>query len=107
MPALSSNTLVVRSDAVIDANVDNEVVALHIENGTCYGLNSVGSRIWSLLNSRVRIGDLCAVLLTEYDIDPMICERQVLDLLDELRSEGLISTCEEGSVATNPFGSRP
>ena len=95
MSALSPATLVIRSDVVIDADIDNEVVALHIEKGTCYGLNRVGSRIWSLLGTPVRIRDLCAVLLTEYEVDPIVCERQVLDLLEELRAEGLISTPDE------------
>ena len=104
MSALSPTTLVIRSEAVIDASIDNEVIALHIENGTCYGLNRVGSKIWSLLGTRIRISDLCAVLLTEYKVDPFVCERQVLDLLDELRVEGLITTFDEGSVTPNPLG---
>lgn len=92
---LSSGTVVTRSDGFIDAEIDNEIVALNIETGTCYGLNRVGSRIWSLLASPIRIRDICARLLTEYKVDPNACERQVLDLLEELRAEGLIATSEE------------
>jgi hypothetical protein len=107
MPALSPATLVIRSDVVIDANIDDEVVALHIEKGTCYGLNPVGSRIWSLLDTRIRISDLCAVLLAEYEVDPIVCERQVLDLLDELRAEGLISPCDDGERNNEPVRATP
>ena len=92
---LSPTTLVVRCDGLIHAEIDNEVVALNIERSTCYGLNRVGSRIWNLLTVPTRIGDLCATLLTEYKVDPAVCERQVLDLLEELRAEGLIATPEE------------
>jgi len=85
-----------RSDGFIEAQIDNEVVALSIEHGTCYGLNRVGSRIWNLLAaSPARISDLCATLLTEYKVEPDVCERQVLDLLEELRAEGLIATLEQ------------
>jgi hypothetical protein len=92
---LSSATVVAKSDGFIEAEIDNEVVALSIEHGTCYGLNRVGSRIWNLLARPTRIGDLCATLLAEYNVDPNVCERQVLDLLEELRSEGLIVTSDE------------
>jgi hypothetical protein len=91
---LSLTAKVVRMDGFIDAEFDDEVVALSIEHGTCYGLNRVGSRIWKLLATPTRIADLCATLLTEYKVDPGECERQVLDLLEELRAEGLIATRE-------------
>ncbi len=92
--ALSSECLVKRSDNFIDAEIDDEIVALNIAKGACYGLNRVGSRIWKLLGTPIRISDLCATLLTEYDVEPSVCERQVLDLLEELRAEGLIITPE-------------
>ncbi len=93
--ALTSNNLVKRSDGVIDAEIDNEIVVLSIAQGTCYGLNRVGSRIWNLLAKPSRIGDLCTTLLSEYEIDASVCERQVLELLEELRAEGLIILTEE------------
>jgi hypothetical protein len=95
MQCLSPASVVARSDGFIEAEIDNEVVALSIEHGTCYGLNRVGSRIWNLLASPARIGDLCATLLAEYKVEPGVCERQVLDLLEELRAEGLIATLEQ------------
>lgn len=87
---LSITDVVVRSEGFIEAEIDNEIVALSIEHGTCYGLNQVGSRIWKLLATPARISDLCATLISEYKVDPSVCEREVLDLLEELRAEGLI-----------------
>jgi coenzyme PQQ synthesis protein D (PqqD) len=93
--SLSSASVVARSDGFIAADVDDEVVALSIEHGTCYGFNQIGSRIWNLLVRPARVGDLCTTLVTEYAVDPEVCERQVLDLLEELRTEGMITTPEE------------
>jgi hypothetical protein len=95
MTGLSSASVVARSDGFIETEIDGEVVALSIERGSCYGLNRVGSRVWNLLAGPSRIGDVCATLLTEYKIDSEACERQVVDLLEELRSEGLIAAIEE------------
>ena len=95
MSRLSRSTLVARCDGFVEAEIDNEIVALNIEKGTCYGLNRVGSRIWVLLSSPIRISEICEILLTEYKVEPSDCARQVLDLLEELRAEGLIAALEE------------
>ena len=94
-PPLSSASVVARRDGFIEAEIDDEIVFLNIEQGTCYGLNRVGSRIWNLLAEPARIGDLCTRLLTEFRVDPLVCEHEVLALLQELCAEGLISTLEK------------
>jgi hypothetical protein len=58
-------------------------------------MNVVASRIWNLLATPIRICDLCAALHSKYKVDPDVCERQVVDLLEGLRAEGLIRTLEE------------
>jgi hypothetical protein len=93
--ALSADTMMARCDGFIEAEIGNEIVALNVERGSCYGLNRVGSRIWGLLKIPVRVSDLCAVLVSEYEVDRSLCERQVLDLLEELRAEGLVAPVRE------------
>ena len=58
LPLQSSTTVVGCRDGLIETEVDDEIMALSIEQGTCYGMNRVGSRIWSLLAKPIRIGDL-------------------------------------------------
>jgi hypothetical protein len=98
---LSHSSQVHRSDSCIEAEVDNEIVALNIETGTYYGLNRVGSHIWRLLAEPICISDLCTKLTTEYAVDAEVCERQVLDLLEALRAEGLIKTPALGSASAS------
>jgi hypothetical protein len=92
---LSAESVVARNDGFVEAEIDGEIVALNIEQGTCYGLNQVGSRIWKLLATPARIGDVCETLLAEYAVDAGDCERQVIDLLEELCSEGMITKLED------------
>lgn len=93
--ALQCSSLVVAcKDGLIESQVGDEVVFLCIQQGICYGLNQVGSRIWSLIAKPIRISDLCATLLDAYGVEPSVCKRQVLDLLEELRAEGLIEALE-------------
>jgi len=92
---LTLHSVVARKDGFIEAEIDGEVVALNIEQGTCYGLNQVGSRIWNLLLAPARISVICETLLAEYAVPADVCERQVLDLLEELCSEGMITKLED------------
>jgi hypothetical protein len=57
-------------------------------------MNRVGSHVWKLLAKPIRISDLCTLLLAAYRVDRGVCEQQVLDLLEELRVEGLIETVD-------------
>jgi hypothetical protein len=56
---LTIASVVAHNDNILHADIDHEVVALSITSGTCYGLNTVGSRVWHLMASPVRVGDLC------------------------------------------------
>ena len=94
-PLQPSTTVIACRDGLVEAQIDGEILALNIEQGNCYGMNQVGSCIWDLLAKPIRICDLCAAMLSAYAVDPDICESQVLDLLEELRAEGLIATLGE------------
>ena len=95
MTTLNTNSTVMRSSGFVQAEVDGEVVALNIDKGICYGLNKVGSRVWALIAEPRRIGDICATLVSEYEVDSAACEHQVIDLLEGLRAEGMIELREE------------
>lgn len=96
--SLTASDIVVRTAGLVEAEVDGEIVALDIDKGTCYGLNKVGSRIWNLIAEPTRIGDLCARLTSEFRVDEATCERQVLDLLEEMRAEGMIGLREQAAA---------
>ena len=80
----------VRCDGMLEAEVDGEIVALHIDRGECYGMNAVASRVWELLSEPRSVAELCAVLVDEYDIDAGACESQISDYCKTLRDEGLL-----------------
>ena len=87
---LESSTVVVRSDAVIAAEIDGEAVMLSIENGKYYGLDSVGTDIWNLAAEPRSIAQICDALLARYDIDEETCRKEVTDLLEVLVADGSV-----------------
>ena len=88
-PDLSADAIVVRNERTLSAEVDGELMAMSVERGMCYGLNAVGTRIWALIAEPRSVGDLCAQLRQEFDVEEEECRRDVVDLLEELRAEGL------------------
>lgn len=82
---------VVQKPGLLEAEVDGEIVALHIDSGKCYGMNAVGSQIWSLLASPRTVGGVRMALMERYAVAEDECREQVALHLAQLESEGLIS----------------
>jgi len=90
--------LVRRSADLIFAEVDGEAVALSASKGVCYGLDGVGLRVLQFIETPATIEDVCRRLTTEYDVDVSTCERDIVDLLENLETEGLVVVEREGQI---------
>ena len=89
---LTGDTILVRNDAeLLTTVVDGELIGMSIEQGACYGLNAVGTRIWELLAEPRSIDSLCDQLTAEYEVGASDCLNDVLDLAENLRAEGLVT----------------
>ena len=87
---MTRELIVSRRAELIETEVDGELVALHIDNGTCYGFNGTATRIWALIEQPKRLSELREQLTREFDVDPEVCERQLDELLKELEADGLV-----------------
>ena len=91
---MTQDFLVSRRAELIETEVDGELVALHIDNGTCYGFNGTATRIWALIEQPRRLSELRDELTREFDVDPELCERQLGELLRELQADGLVELAQ-------------
>ena len=87
---LTLSSRVGRSGAAISAQVDGQTVALDVNKGVCYGLNAVGTRLWDLLAAPLTVGEICAQLVSEYEVSLPECQAQTQALLEDLSREGLL-----------------
>jgi hypothetical protein len=87
---MREDLLVLRRAGLIEAEVDGELVALHVDNGTCYGFNGTATRIWAMIETPKRISELRDALLEEFDVAPDVCEAELRDLLTDLEGDGLV-----------------
>lgn len=95
MTGLSGQSIVVAAKEQVSCDVGGEAAILNMRNGVYYGLDSVGARVWDLIQKPRCVADLNATVLREYDVEPARCERDLLDLLQSLLAEGLIELRED------------
>lgn len=98
MTSLSGQSIVVAAKEQVSCDVGGEAAILNMRNGVYYGLDSVGARVWDLIQYPQCVSDLQATVLREYDVEPERCERDLLDLLQALLAEGLIELREDAAA---------
>jgi len=96
---IARDTTVVVSPHQVSTTLGQEAVILGAEAGQYFGLNEVGARIWELVQTPVRVSEICAALCEEYEVSAAQCEQDVLVLLNELRAKGLLDVRTDAGAA--------
>jgi hypothetical protein len=86
--------VVVRSQEILASQIDGDVVMMNIDHGTYSGLDSIGSEIWDMLKSPLRVSEICDVLIQRYEVGRIQCERDVLAFLNDLASDESIKVVD-------------
>jgi len=89
-PALTLDTIVERGQDQVSSIVDGEVVLMNVANGTYFQLNSVGSRVWTLIEKPTPAAAVCDRLVDEFEVERQTCEADVLALLGRLLADNLV-----------------
>ena len=89
-PLITLGTIVGRAVNIPFAQVHDEMLAIDEQAGAYYVLNETSGRVWELIAEPVSAGHVCRKLYEEYDVDEATCQREVLQLLGDLRKAGLV-----------------
>jgi hypothetical protein len=87
---LTVSSIVGASPEHVACNLGDEAAILNLKNTVYYGLNPVGARVWNLVKQSRSVSEIRDTLLEEYDVAAERCERDLLDLLEKMREQGLI-----------------
>lgn len=88
---LTLETVVGIADDQVSIELQGEMVVLSLKDGEYYGLNSVATVVWSLLETPRPVGEIRDALLEEFaGVTEEECTRQLLELLRELLDLQLI-----------------
>ncbi len=74
----------------VSSRVGDEVAILHMDKAVYYGLNPVGARIWELIQKPVAVRKVLETILEEYDVDAETAQRDLLEVVEQLLSTGLV-----------------
>jgi hypothetical protein len=80
------------------SDLNGEAVILSIKNGKYYGLNGVGRSIWNAVREPAGLEGILASVMSEYEVDEEICQREVQSFLKIMVSEGLIEVLDDKAV---------
>ena len=80
----------IQNKEIIQSKIGEEVVMLDVESGFYFGLNSVASIIWGMLEKEITFNELIDQLLSQFDVDRQLCEQDTQELLDQLLEKHVI-----------------
>lgn len=95
---ISENSIVVAAKEQAYSELEGEVVILNLKSGVYSSLNSLGARIWNLLQKPRKVSEIRDIILAQYEVEPKRCEDDLLILLQELELEGLLEVRNEASA---------
>ncbi len=75
----------------LSAKVGDELVMMSAAKGNYLGLSAVGARVWELVEVPRTIEDLCAELVSEFDVTSATCMAEVTAFLRELEGHGAVA----------------
>lgn len=81
-----------RAMELMEADIDDELVALEPVQGLCFGFNAVAKDVWRMLKQPRGFDELKVALLAEYEVGEDQCSADLRELLQQLAEAGLIET---------------
>lgn len=83
-----------RAKELLEAELGEELVALDVEGGKCFGFNEVATDIWRLLDRPQDFETLQRLVMDQYDVDEGECAEDLRSCLLDLEDKGLVRRIE-------------
>lgn len=87
---IESNVVFKHAAGQVSADLGGEMAILDSKSGIYYGLDSVGARIWGLIQEGKTLSGIRDCLLEEYEVNPEQLETDICALIEQLQAKGLI-----------------
>lgn len=85
------DSYVTRAERILAQRSAETVILLNPQTGHYYTLDDVGARVWDLCDGSRRVTDVVATIHDEYDAPVDTIQIDVMELLDDLARERLVS----------------
>jgi len=88
--SIEDTSIVVASQHPRSSEVEQEMVVIDLKIQEFYGLNSVASVIWKLIQEPYPVEELQKELMKQYDIAATQCREDLMNFLNDLAEVNLI-----------------
>ena len=88
--AISFSNRVNVPDNVLFRQLEEESVILHLNTESYYGLDDVGTRMWTVLTGSETIQAAFETLTAEYDAEPEVLQKDLTGLIENLLDKELL-----------------
>lgn len=75
----------------MEAEMDNELVMMSLENNAYYGLDRVGKVIWQMLETPQSIDAIADQLIKRFDVSKEQCLEDIMPFFEKLLDQQMIS----------------
>ncbi|URD61686.1 PqqD family protein [Sphingomonas sp. KRR8] len=86
----ADNPTYLRDRELLEAELGDELVALDVDEGLCFGFNDVATAIWRLLREPRTLAGLVEQLTDDYEVAPDECRSDTLAALEILQKHRLV-----------------
>jgi len=101
---VSGSSILVASKEQVSCDFNGESVILNLKNDSYYGLNEVGTFVWDMIKEPKTVSQIKDGILAKYEVDPNECERDLLELVNDLLANELVQVSEEANnQVSRPF----
>ena len=78
----------------LSQEIGGETVILDLASSTYFGIDEIGTLIWQMMKAGKSLQAIHADILSQYDVDPAMLEKDMLGFVEQLKSAGLVSVVQ-------------
>ena len=75
------SSMATRNEAIVFTDLDDSIVMMDVDEGQYYELDTVGAKIWALIEAPRPVAEICDALVDEFEVDPDTCRDETLEFL--------------------------
>lgn len=96
MSEIRGDSTLVATRRQVSADLGDELAILAMDAGRYYGVESVGRRVWELVQTPTTLSAVVATLLDEYEVEEPTLLADVAKFMSSLADEGLLEVSPPG-----------
>ncbi len=86
--SISSRVVAIRDQ--VSCELDGEAVILSLDDAVYYGVNETALAIWNLVQKPAFVWEIRDEIVRQFQIESDVCERDILNLLGQLKDCSLL-----------------